>query len=149
MRELVTGHDRSGGGDVMPQAVVEAMITNPKTLTSDVTVGAVRDAFANEHVHMVLLADAGILRGTLLRQDVEGAHDDDPARLLAVLAGRTIHPAASADVALRALVASDARRLAVVDADGVLVGLLCLKRRRTGFCSDDDLRARVIEAGSR
>ena len=122
MRELVTGQDRSGGGDVMPQAVVEAMITNPKTLTSDVTVGAVRDAFANEHVHMVLLADAGILRG---------------------------HPAASADVALRALVESDARRLAVVDADGVLVGLLCLKRRRTGFCSDDDLRARVIEAGSR
>ncbi len=91
---------------------------------------------------MVLLADAGILRGTLLRQDLEGAHDDDPARPLAVLSGRTIHPSASAERALRALVASDARRLAVVDEDGVLVGLLCLKRRRTGFCSDDDLRAR-------
>jgi CBS domain-containing protein len=123
------------------------MITDPKTLASDATVGTVRAAFANEHVHMVLLADAGVLVGTLVRDDLGDAHDDDPARPLAVLAGRTIHPAASEDVALRALVASDARRLAVVDDDGLLVGLLCLKRRRTGFCSDDDLRARV-EAGS-
>ena len=81
----------------MEQPVVEAMITNPKTMASDVTVSAVRAAFANEHVHMVLLADAGILRGTLLRQDLEGAHDDDPARPLAVLSGRTIHPSASAE----------------------------------------------------
>ena len=126
----------------MERAVVEAMITDPKTLASDATVGEVRAAFANEHVHMVLLADAGILRGTLLRQDLGDARDGDPARALAVLAGRTIHPSASAELARRTLVASDARRLAVVAEDGVLVGLLCLKRRRTGFCSDDDLRAR-------
>jgi hypothetical protein len=85
--------------------------------------------------------------GTRGRDDRGHPHHDDPARPLAVLAGRTIHPAASEDVALRALVASDARRLAVVDDDGLLVGLLCLKRRRTVFCCDDDLRARV-EAGS-
>jgi CBS domain-containing protein len=127
---------------VSERAVVESMITNPKTLPSDVTVGAVRAAFTNEHVHMVLLADAGVLHGTLLRHDLGDVRDDHPARPLAVLAGRTIHPSASADVALRALVESDARRLAVVDEHGRLLGLLCLKRRRTGFCSDDDLRAR-------
>ena len=35
-----------------------------------------------------------------------------------------------------------ARRLAVVDEHGDLLGLLCLKQRRAGFCSDDDVRAR-------
>jgi CBS domain-containing protein len=62
-----------------------------------------------------------------------------------VLSGRTVPPTASADEAAQVLVATDARRLAVVDGDGVLLGLLCLKRRRTGFCSDRDARARAAD----
>ncbi len=34
------------------------------------------------------------------------------------------------------------RRLAVVDDNGLLMGLLCLKRKLTGFCSDADVAAR-------
>jgi CBS domain-containing protein len=34
------------------------------------------------------------------------------------------------------------RRLAVVDRDGKLQGLLCLKRSWSGFCSNRDVRAR-------
>jgi hypothetical protein len=36
-------------------------------------------------------------------------------------------------------------RLAVVDDDGVLTGLLCLKRKLTGFCTDADVAARAAE----
>ncbi len=40
------------------------------------------------------------------------------------------------------LLARGRRRLAVVDERGALLGLLCLKRRLTGFCSDADVAAR-------
>ena len=33
------------------------------------------------------------------------------------------------------------RRAAVTGADGLLLGLLCLKASRAGFCSDQDIRA--------
>ena len=36
------------------------------------------------------------------------------------------------------------RRAAVTGADGRLLGLLCLKVSRTGFCSDQDVRARAL-----
>ena len=35
-------------------------------------------------------------------------------------------------------------RAAVTSADGQLLGLLCLKSSRTGFCSDQDVRARAL-----
>ena len=38
------------------------------------------------------------------------------------------------------------RRRAVVDDSGRLLGLLCLKQRLTGFCSDDDVAAREPNA---
>lgn len=119
------------------------MITEPKTMTTDATVAEVKAVFRDDHVHMVLLTESGVLAGTLVRADVHDAADAAPALPLAVLAGRTIPPSASVEEARRALVATGARRLAVVDGDGVLLGLLCLKRSRTGFCSDLDVRARA------
>ena len=38
--------------------------------------------------------------------------------------------------------ATSSRRLAVVDDDHRLLGLLCLKRSGSGFCSDDDVISR-------
>ena len=124
--------------------VGEAMITDPKTMPREVTVGEVRAVFGNDHVHMVLLTEAGVLVGTLVRADLHGAPADAPAGPLAVLEQRTIRPSASTWEAARALDAAGTRRLAVVDGDGVLLGLLCLKRRRNGFCSDRDVRARSL-----
>ncbi len=124
--------------------VGEAMITDPKTMAPDVTVGDVRAVFGNDHVHMVLLTEAGVLVGTLVRADLDGAPADGPAGPLAVLEGRTIGPSASTWEAERALDASGTRRLAVVDGDGVLLGLVCLKRRRNGFCGNQDVRARSL-----
>lgn len=125
--------------------VGEVMVTDPKTMPPDVAVSDVRAVFRNDHVHLVLLTEAGVLLGTLVRDDVRDAPDEAPALPLAVLSGRTVPPTASADEAAQVLVATDARRLAVVDGDGVLLGLLCLKRRRTGFCSDRDVRARAAD----
>lgn len=126
-----------------PRTVGEVMVTDPKTMASDTAVGDVRAVFQNDHVHLVLLTEAGVLLGTLVREDLRDAPDDAPALPLAVLSGRTIRPTASAEEAEQVLVATGARRLAVVDDEGGLLGLLCLKRRRTGFCSDLDVRARA------
>ena len=41
------------------------------------------------------------------------------------------------------------RRLAVVDEDGSLAGLLCLRRDGRGFCTDEGIRARVAARTSR
>lgn len=130
------------------RTVSEVMVTHPKTMAPEVTVGDVRAVFANDHVHMVLLTEAGILVGTLVRADLHDAPEDDPALPLAVLSERTIRPSVSADEAGRVLDAAGTRRLAVVDVDGVLLGLLCLKRRRNGFCNDRDVVARSVESES-
>jgi FdhD protein len=42
------------------------------------------------------------------------------------------------------MTATGRRRAAVTSADGRLLGLLCLKASRRGFCSDQDVRARAL-----
>jgi len=42
----------------------------------------------------------------------------------------------------RLLIDHGIRRVAVVNADGSLLGLMCLKQRMRGFCSDGDVAAR-------
>ena len=44
----------------------------------------------------------------------------------------------------RAMTTAGRRRAAVTSADGRLLGLLCLKASRAGFCSDQDVRARAL-----
>jgi cupin superfamily acireductone dioxygenase involved in methionine salvage len=41
-----------------------------------------------------------------------------------------------------AVIVEDGRLLAVVDRAGKVYGLLCLKRTRSGFCSNRDVQAR-------
>jgi hypothetical protein len=41
------------------------------------------------------------------------------------------------------------RRLAVTDEAGRLLGLLCLKKDGTGYCSDDGIRERAAERTGR
>lgn len=97
---------------------------------------------------MLLLTEAGRLLGTVVRDDLpKGA--DGPALAHAHLAGRTIPANLAAEDARRLMLGRGQRRLAVVDDDGVLMGLLCLKRRLTGFCSDADVAARAAERGVR
>jgi CBS domain-containing protein len=123
----------------MQLTVADVMITAPKVIDSDATVGDLRSFFDDEHVHMALLVKDSVLRGTVLRADlpVPGV-EDGPALNVSQLRGRIIAGDASAGNALTGMVASGERRLVVVDREGRLKGLLCLKRRLNGFCSDSD-----------
>ena len=122
----------------------DAMISRPKPLPSDATVADVRDLLADDHVHMALLVDDGVLVGTVTGADLDHVRHDPaaPARSVARLAGRTTSPEAPLGPARSHMVAASLRRLAVVDRAGRLLGLLCLKRSGDGFCSDADVRSR-------
>ena len=128
--------------------VQDVMVRRPKTLQSAASVGDVRAVLADDHVHMVLLVEDGRLRGTLLRDDLPTtAGADEPALAWSRLTGRTVPPDADAEAVRIRLVEVDARRRAVVGKDGRLLGLLCLKRHRNGFCSDADVDNRRHCAG--
>ena len=127
------------------------MVTRPKALPCGTTVAQARDAFDNDHVHMLLLTEQGVLRGTLVRADLDAAHDrseTDPALPFSQLRGRTVAPHDCEARVLDQLIDEGSRRLAVVDDDGQLLGLLCLKRRLNGFCSDLDIAARAADPRS-
>ena len=141
-REDPVGSDAPGPSAGL--TVADVMITRPKSLRSDASLGEVRAVFEDDHVVMVLLTEDGVLRGALLRGDLpDDAAPSAPARPFSSTTGRTVDPAESADAVFRWLLERGRRRLAVVDAGGRLLGLVCLKRRRTGFCSDAGVAARV------
>jgi CBS domain-containing protein len=125
------------------RTAADAMVTRPKVHPSSATVGELRTLFADEHVHVALLVEEGELVGTIERSDLAAARADDaPASELASTEGRTIDAHAPLSEALTAMRLGGRRRLAVTNADGELLGLLCLKASGRGFCSDEDVAAR-------
>jgi CBS domain-containing protein len=124
----------------------DVMVRAPKVHAPSTTVGEVRAEFADGHVHMVLLVEGGRLVGTLVRGDApETTAAGAPALSFATLTGRTVVPSVRADVVRAEMVAAGVRRLAVVDRDGTLLGLLCLNRHLDGFCSDADVASRAAD----
>lgn len=126
------------------RTVADAMVRHPKTLPSVASVDEALAAFDDDHVHLLLLVDGSRLVGTLTRGDlpsVAGAVVGH-ACAFATLAGRTVAPTAHVEQAMAEMAAAGVRRLAVVDDEDCLLGLLCLKRRGDGFCSDEDVAAR-------
>lgn len=142
--ELAPGRPDPRVGDVM--------LRHPKVLDAQATVDEARAALANDHVHMALLSQGRTLVGTLVRADLpppiqrsdqRSVEGSGPALPWSTLRNRTVPPATSADAARELLIDRGLRRLAVVDHDGTLIGLMCLKRTRTGFCSDEDVASRA------
>jgi predicted transcriptional regulator len=126
------------------------MVASPAVHGPATTVGELRRFFRDDHVHAALLVDKGMLIGVVERSDLAAELvDDECARPIATIDGRTIHHEATADDAIEAMKRSGKRRLAVVDDDGALLGLLCLKASGLGFCSDADVRDRRSSAGSK
>ena len=137
----VGGQAPTSGTDTL---VSDVMLRHPKTLPAWASAEDARSVLANDHVHMVLLTDGSTLVGTLMRTDLPPtAQVSGPALLWSTLHHRTVPPSARADVVRDDLVQRGQRRVAVVDHDGSLLGLMCLKRSRTGFCADDDTRSRA------
>jgi CBS domain-containing protein len=129
------------------QSVLDVVVRLPKTMGPRATVAEARAAFADDHMHMLLLTEGGRLLGTLVARDLpRSGADDTPASGYATLDGRTVPPQLSAEGARQLLLTTGQRRRAVIDSSGGLLGLLCLKRRLTGFCSDDDVADRHSQA---
>ena len=116
--------------------VGEVMITRPKTLPADATVGDVRHLFENPSVRTVLLADQGAFRGAVERDLVPADAPADGAALpYAQIEPVTVTPAASIPEAIELLDSREEPRLIVLDEDGTtLRGLLCFNRSSSGFC---------------
>jgi hypothetical protein len=118
--------------------VGDAMLRRPTRHLADLTVGEARAVFdASPKTQLLLLVTHGTLVSTVARDDV-GIDVDltKPASTLGSLASRTITPDVPLETA-RARMSADRRRLVVVSPSGLLLGLLCLRRSLTGFCSDD------------
>lgn len=122
--------------------VGEAMLRAPKVLVASATVGEVRALFEDDHVHAALVVSGETLLSVVERPDLDGLPDALPAHRAGRLTGRVVSP----EVDLYATwLSMSRRRLAVVDGNGRLLGLLCLKRSGRGFCSDADVAAREAE----
>jgi len=93
----------------------------------------------------LIVSPGGYLEAVVERDDISGCQALDAAAApLGRLAGRTVPAGTSVAEVSRAMTATGRRRIAVTSADGRLLGLLCLKASRAGFCSDQDVRARAL-----
>jgi CBS domain-containing protein len=131
--------------DEVGRTAGEVMLTTPVRHPPSATVREIRDFFRDDHVHAALIVSpAGYLEAVVERDDLAGCRVPGTAAApLGRLAGRTVLADASLAEVRRTMTAAGRRRAAVTSADGRLLGLLCLKASRTGFCSDSDVRARA------
>ncbi|HEY2220411.1 CBS domain-containing protein [Actinomycetospora sp.] len=125
--------------------VADAHLRTPRVHPPDTSVGAARAFFTDGHVHALLLVSDGVLVAVVERDDLVGAPDGARARSVGALAGRVAGPGDELEATRQAMAARQQRRLAVVDPDGRLLGLLCLKRHGGGFCSAADVAAREAD----
>lgn len=129
----------------MRTSVGEEMLRTPRVVGPDTTAGEMRRAFADEHINCGLVAEDGRLLAMVLREDLAGAPDDARAAGLGTLVGRTVVAGDDAQERRAWMLQQGVRRLAVVDHDNILSGLLCLKRSGKGFCSSSDVSCRAAE----
>ena len=124
------------------------MVPCPKTHGPESGLEKVRAFFEDDHLHMALIvARGGRLVTTIERPDLAAATSSStPVAKLGTLIGRTAGPADPLGSATAALLREGRRRLAVVDDSGRLLGLLCLKKDGTGYCSDEGIRERAQRA---
>lgn len=130
-------------GESSGPTVADVMLPTPTVLGPDATVADVRTFFRRERVHLAIVADADrVVLTTLVRDDVAEVDDSVPAVDVGRWRDRWVGPGESAEPVRERMASDGVRRLVVVDADRRLLGLLCLKRRLTGFCSSADVAAR-------
>src|SRR6476646_8628638 len=123
---------------VESERVTDVMLSRPKTLAADATVGDLRAFFENPRVMTALLVDDGEFRGAIDRGALPAdAPDDAGALAYAAPEPPAIPPDAGVDDALAALGGLESRRLVVLEPGGTkLLGLVCLNARGTAFCTD-------------
>jgi CBS domain-containing protein len=126
-----------------PATVRDAMLPTPTIHPPSAPVADIRALLVDDHVHMALIVERARLVATVEWDDLPPPDLDRAlARSIGVLAGRTVRPGARLHEVAALMRRRARRRLAVVDARGDLLGLLCLKASGNGFCSADDVRER-------
>jgi predicted transcriptional regulator len=138
MSEIEYKHDNVAREEAAERLVGDVMVRRPKTLPADATVAQLREHFANPRVQTALLADAGRFAGAIAPSELP---DDAPptaaARDYARLDVPTMAPDATMADAMALMDRRGDHRLVVLDGDGAtLVGLLCLDRSGTSFCTE-------------
>jgi CBS domain-containing protein len=109
-----------------------------KALPATATVGEVQAWFhSSDSRQMALLEDEGRYAGRLLRGDLDGVDPSDAAIDLAEH-GPTVAPDEPATRGEKLALATAARRVPVVDADGRLVGIVAVTTDLQGFCGTED-----------
>jgi CBS domain-containing protein len=120
------------------------MISSPKLCDEAATVAAVRRLFLDSHVHAAVVTRGRRLITVIERCDIASDLADTASIAgLGRLDGRVVAAAEPLDPVRRRMRRNNQRRLAVIDPDGQLIGLLCLKRTLKGFCSDHDVQGRM------
>jgi CBS domain-containing protein len=132
------------------RTVAQVMVREPKQCGLETRVGELRRFFRDDHVRAALVVHDGVLVTVVEPEDIGDSELTDalPAAGLGRLLDRVVLESTPLRLVHRRMLATGQRRLAVIDDAGRLVGLLCLKRKRDGFCSDEDVWARAIAAGS-
>ena len=135
----------SGSLECEPRAC-DAMVLHSKTQKAAASVAEIRALFEDDHVHMALIVgEKSQLITTIERSDIDVEESDcASAAGFGTLEGRTVGAAASLDDVTHELLLHGRRRVAVVDQSGRLLGLLCLKRDGTGYCTDAGIRQRTV-----
>jgi CBS domain-containing protein len=116
--------------------VGEVMISKPKTLPVTATVADARRLFENQSVRTALLVDEGRYAGELTRADVEGVDDGTSISAVASSPPATVGESDTVAAALERMDTAGTDRLAVVDPEGALRGLVCLSRSHGHLCTD-------------
>ena len=147
---------RRSGNAVAPEGisrhltVADAMLHAPKLSEPGSTVGDLRRLFLDDHVHAALVVADGRLVCVVYRVDLDPVlPDSQPAARVGDLGDRVVRGDDPLDVVKLQMISDGRRRLAVVDEAGRLMGLLCLKRSLSGFCSDDDVCSRANDDSDR
>jgi len=123
--------------------VRDVMVAHPKTMPATATIADVRATFANPHVRSALLVDGPLFAGVIKRDAIPDAvADTELARDHASVDVPTISPDAPVSDAVAELDATGEFRLVALADDGVtLAGLVCLDKKRAGFCQPSSAHA--------
>jgi predicted transcriptional regulator len=136
MTETEWVHDTMARDEAARRLVRDVMVSRPKTLPADASVAALRAQFANPKVQTALLSDGGRFAGAIAPDELPAdAPDDGAARDYARTDLPTMAPDATMADALDLMDRRGDHRLIVLGDDATLMGLLCLDKTGTGFCT--------------
>jgi CBS domain-containing protein len=137
MTETEWVHDSMTREEAARRLVRDVMVSRPKTLPARASVGQLREHFRNPKVQTALLSDGGRFAGAIAPDELPAdAPDDGAARDYARTDVPTMAPDATMADALDLMDRRRDHRLVVLGDDGAtLMGLLCLDKTGTSFCT--------------